>query len=100
MPTTNQLVREFEKVLGPTLEQVRTNFFPENDCNVVTGLVPATGEFCAYVEDEFEPRGYGHNRYAAIADLVEKRGRAEPEEFDHQAAPADHARDLRKHGVA
>lgn len=73
----------------------QTHYFPANDCKVITGLCPS-GEFGAYLEtDDGRVRGYGHNRYAAIADLVDMIGREEPEEVDHQAERFDHARKLR-----
>ncbi len=54
------------------MELRRKHYFPENNAVVVTGLLP-TGEYGAYREDEDEGhiRGYGHNRFSAIADLVE-----------------------------
>lgn len=53
------------------MEQRRVHYFPENDCHVVTGLCP-NGQYGAYREqDDGRIRGYGHSRYAAIADLVE-----------------------------
>ena len=56
----------------------RKHFFPANDCTVITGLLP-NGEFGAYRDeiDEELIRGYGHSRYAAIADLVENVGPVE-----------------------
>lgn len=79
------------------LEQVRKIYFPENDCNVVTGLVPATGQFAAHLENGDLLRGYGHSRWAAIADLNEKLGAVDDEEpFDHEAARADHIVSLRR----
>jgi hypothetical protein len=49
----------------------RKHYF--NETTVITGLLP-NGEFGAYREDEDEcrVRGYGHSRFAAIADLVEQ----------------------------
>lgn len=74
----------------------RTHHF--NDGDVVTGMCP-NGQYGAYREqDDGRVRGYGHSRYAAIADLVEAIGGADEPEFDHQAARFDHAHDLRKHG--
>jgi len=80
------------------MENRRTHHFPENDCTVITGLCP-NGEFGAYRydEDEGHIRGYGHTRFAAIADLVESIGHEEPEDVDRQAAAFDRAHDLRKH---
>lgn len=80
------------------MENRRTHNF--NEGPVITGLLP-TGEYGAYRENEDEGRvrGFGHSRWAAIADLNEVIDcDDEPEEFDHQAARFDHARDLRKHG--
>jgi len=77
------------------MENLRTHHF--NDGTVITGLCP-NGEFGAYLEcEDGRIRGYGHTRFAAIADLVESVGHTEPEDFDHQAAAFDHARDLLKH---
>ena len=53
-----------------TMEQMRRHYFPINDETLVTSLC-ANGDFCAHREDDRITRGYGHNRYAAIADLVE-----------------------------
>lgn len=83
------------------MENRRKHYFPENDCTVITGLLP-TGEFGAYREDEDEGRvrGYGHTRLAAIADLVWSISNTEEEEERNAAAfSADHARDYRKHEV-
>lgn len=75
MQTTNQLIAEFERILAPApLEQVRTSYFPENDCRVVTGRAPGTRDFVAHLETDDAVRGHGHSRYSAIADLVEKLG--------------------------
>ena len=82
------------------MEQRRTHYFPENDCKVVTGLLP-NGEFGAYRPDEDEGhiRGYGHSRLAAIADLAEAISCTEEEEEAAYATfQLDHARDYRKHG--
>jgi hypothetical protein len=81
------------------MEQRRKTYFPDNDCTVITGLLP-NGEYGAYREDEDEGRirGYGHSRLAAIADLVEAISNTEEEEERNAAAfHADHDRDLRKH---
>jgi hypothetical protein len=76
------------------LEQTRTHHFDNGD--VITGLCP-NGEFGAYLErHDGRIRGYGHTRFAAIADLVESLDLQEPEDFDRQAAAFDHAHDLRK----
>lgn len=83
------------------MEQRRKHYFPDNDCTVITGLLP-TGEFGAYREDEDEGRvrGYGHTRLAAIADLVEAISDTEEEEERNSAAfELDHKRDYRKHEV-
>lgn len=83
------------------MEQIRTHYFPANDCKVVTGLCP-NGEFGAYREDEDEGRirGYGHTRLAAIADLVEAISNTEEDEERNSAAfELDHKRDYRKHEV-
>lgn len=85
------------------MEQRRTHYFPANDTKVVTGLIPATGEYGAYREDEDEGRirGYGHTRLAAIADLVEAISKTEEEEERNEADfQLDHARDYCKHEVA
>jgi hypothetical protein len=84
------------------MQNRRTHYFPENDCRVVTGLLP-NGEYGATRLDEDEGliRGYGHSRLAAIADLVEAISNTEEEEERNVAAfSADHARDYRKHEVA
>ncbi len=52
------------------MQNRRTHYFPENDCHVITGLIP-TGEFAAFVEGEELVRGRGQTRWAAIADLNE-----------------------------
>lgn len=53
------------------MHNIRSHYFPENDCHVFTGLCP-NGQYGAYREqDDGLVRGYGHSRYAAIADLVE-----------------------------
>jgi len=93
MATTNQLLREFEKVCGPQLEQVRKHTFI--DGAVKTGLVPATGQYAAHLEDG-AIRGHGHSRHSAIADLVEKLHLIDEEPFDHEAARADHIVSLRR----
>jgi len=73
---------------------LRTHHFDNGD--VITGLCP-NGEFGAHLErEDGRVRGYGHTRFAAIADLVESIGHEEPEDFDRQAAAFDHAHDLRK----
>ena len=79
------------------MENLRTHRFNEGD--VITGMCP-NGQFGAYRDqDDGRVRGYGHSRYAAIADLVENLGLDdEPEEIDHQTQHWDHARDLRKNG--
>lgn len=48
----------------------RKHYFTES--TVITGMLPS-GEYGAYREDEDEGRvrGFGHSRFAAIADLVE-----------------------------
>lgn len=84
------------------MEQRRRNYFPANDCTVITGLCP-NGEYGAYREDEDEGRvrGYGHTRLAAIADLAEAISSTEKEEETAYADfQLDHARDYRKHEVA
>jgi hypothetical protein len=80
------------------MEQCRNHYFPANDCTVVTGLCP-NGQFGAYREqDDGRVRGYGHNRYAAIADLVEAISHTEEDEETNRADYAvDHALDYRKH---
>ena len=81
------------------MEQRRKHYFPDNDCTVITGLLP-NGEFGAYREDEDEGRirGYGHTRLAAIADLVEAISNTEEEEERNIAAfELDHNRDYRNH---
>ncbi len=81
------------------MEQIRTHYFPANDCRVITGLCP-NGEFGAYRDDEDEGRirGYGHTRLAAIADLVEAISNTEEEEKSNRSDfQIDHARDYRKH---
>lgn len=68
-----------------------------NDGTVITGMCP-NGQYGAYLEtDDGRVRGYGHSRWAAIADLNEAVGTEEPEEIDHQAVRFDHASDYRKH---
>ena len=71
------------------MDQRRKHYFPANDCTVITGLCP-NGQFGAYREDEDEGRvrGYGHSRYAAIADLVEAISKtdAEAEAIDNSEA--------------
>ena len=72
----------------------RHNF---NDCTVITGLCP-NGDYGAYQErDEFTSRrGYGHSRFAAIADLSEQVSHpSDDEEPDHWANVCDHNRKLR-----
>lgn len=84
------------------MQNRRTHYFPENDCRVVTGVLP-NGEFGAYREDQDEGRvrGYGHSRLAAIADLVEAISNTEEDEEANSAAfELDHTRDYRKHEVA
>jgi hypothetical protein len=84
------------------MQNRRTHYFPENDCRVVTGLLP-NGEYGAtrLDEDEGRIRGYGHSRLAAIADLVEAISNTEEEEESNGSAfSADHVRDYRKHEVA
>jgi hypothetical protein len=63
------------------MQNVRTHYFPANDCRVTTGLCP-NGEYGAYREDEDEGRirGYGHTRLAAIADMVEAISKTEDDE--------------------
>lgn len=81
------------------MQNIRRHTF--NEGPVITGLLP-TGQYGAYRENEDEGRvrGYGHSRWAAIADLNEAIGADdEPEERDHQAARWDHDRDYRKHGA-
>ncbi|WP_213287542.1 hypothetical protein [Bradyrhizobium sp. sGM-13] len=81
---------------------IRSHYFPANDCRVVTGLCP-NGEYGAYREDEDEGRirGYGHSRIAAIADLVAAISNTEEEEAANSAAfQTDHIIDLRKHEAA
>lgn len=83
------------------MEQRRKHFFPDNDCTVITGLLP-NGEFGAYREDEDggRVRGYGHTRLAAIADLVDAISHTEEDEERNSAAfELDHKRDYRKHEV-
>lgn len=81
------------------MQNRRTHYFTEG--KVITGLLPS-GQYAAHLfEADFETdggrvRGYGHTRFAAIADLNEAIGTAEPEEVDHRAARFDYARDLRK----
>jgi hypothetical protein len=79
------------------MERRRTHHFAEG--LVITGLLP-TGQYGAYREqDDGRVRGYGHSRWAAIADLNEAIGSDdEPEEINRQAIALDHERDLRKHG--
>lgn len=69
------------------MQNVRTHYFPENDCRVITGLLP-NGEFAAYRVDEDEGcvRGYGHTRYAAIADMVSMISKTEEDEAANEAA--------------
>lgn len=84
------------------MQNIRTHYFPENDCKVVTGLLP-NGEFGAYREDEDEGRirGYGHTRLAAIADLVWAISNTEEEEERNNVEfELDHTRDYRKHEFA
>ena len=84
------------------MQNRRTHYFPENDCRVVTGLLP-NGEYGATRLDEDEGliRGYGHTRLAAIADLVEAISNTEEDEERNAAAfSADHVRDYRKHEPA
>ena len=58
---------------------LRSHYFPVNDVTVVTGLCP-NGEYGAYREqDDGRVRGYGHSRYAAIADLVEMIAKTDSE---------------------
>lgn len=73
--------------------------YPFNEGRVVTWMA-ATGQFVAHREEAEYPRGHSHSVLSAIADLNRKLDDyCEPEEFDHQAARWDHARDLRKHEV-
>lgn len=59
---------------------LRRHYFPSNECVVITGLLP-TGEYGAYREqDDGRVRGYGYNRFNAIADLVEALAKTESEE--------------------
>ena len=75
------------------MQNLRTHHF--NDGDVITGLCP-NGDFGAYLErHDGRVRGYGHTRFAAIADLVEAIDHQEPEDFDHRAAQFDHDRKLR-----
>jgi len=71
---------------------LRRHPFPASDCVAITGLCP-NGEFGAYreSEDEGRVRGYGHSRFAAIADLVEAISRTEEEEEANEAAFAEAA---------
>ena len=56
---------------------IRTHYFPANDETVVTGLCP-NGQYGAYLEHEDgRVRGYGYNRFSAIADLNEALSRSE-----------------------
>lgn len=73
--------------------------YPFSDCVMLVGLLD-TGEYGARVEGGDERMlGVGHSRLSAIADLNRLLGEcADWEEFDHQTARWDHARDLRKHG--
>ena len=81
------------------MQSLRVHHFDNGD--VITGLCPS-GDFGAYLKREdvlplmLRWRGYGHTRFAAIADLVESIGHEEPEDFDRQAAAWDHAQDHRK----
>ena len=77
------------------MQNRRTHYF--NDGTVITGLCP-NGEYGAYRVDEDEGliRGYGHTRFAAIADLVEQIKVEEPEEIDRQAQAFDNAHDYAK----
>lgn len=53
------------------MQNLRKDYFPANDCVVITGLCP-NGQYGAYRDqDDGRVRGYGHTRLAAIADLVE-----------------------------
>jgi len=74
------------------MENRRTHYFPANNCTVITGLCP-NGQYGATREDEDEGhiRGYGHSRFAAIADLVEAISRTEEEEEANEAAFAEAA---------
>lgn len=61
------------------MQALRKHYFPANDETVFTGLCP-NGEFGARRADDAAPRGYGHTRLAAIADLneaIEKVGSVE-----------------------
>jgi len=80
------------------MQDLRKHYFPANDETVFTGLCP-NGQFGAYLErEDGRVRGYGHSRLAAIADLVESLDLDE-EEFDHEAARADHIVSLRREAV-
>lgn len=71
---------------------------------VITELQP-NGEFSAIDDGTYDgpgsAMGFGLTQLAAIFDLFGKLPRAasEREEYDHQAARFDHARDHAKHGV-
>lgn len=76
------------------MQQVRKHHF--DDGAVITGLCD-NGQFGARLEEgNLSLRGYGHSRYAAIADLAEKLPDSDDEDFDHEAARADHIVSLRR----
>ena len=61
------------------MTNLRRHYFPAQDCVVMTGMCP-NGEYGAYREqDDGHVRGYGYNRFSAIADLVETIGKTDEE---------------------
>ena len=80
---------------------VRTTLQPNGE---YTAVDDSTYD-CDCDQDGFfstSPIGWGFSTIGAIADLFEKMPRAASDraERDDRAAHFDHARDLRKHGVA
>lgn len=70
------------------MNNLRRHPFPANSCVVISGIC-ANGEYGAFVEgDERKIKGYGYNRFSAIADLVEMIAKTdeESEEMFSEAA--------------
>lgn len=80
------------------MQDLRKHYFPANGETVFTGLCP-NGQYGAYLDrEDGRVRGYGHSRWAAIADLNEAISDTEEDEGRNSAAfEIDHVRDLRKH---
>lgn len=62
------------------LQKYRTHHAHISGERIVTAMLPS-GRFVAYLDQDdghYDNRGYGATRSAAIADLIEKIGDAEP----------------------